>query len=112
MTVTLMKSTIHRSLHAFDTELERAVKKLPFTRNAILVSHPLEHAISYMYANKGLPIPREVLVVGDEDKQLHINFIKEGETILTLRLDYPHITHFNGFVLDYLIDGTIPKAEG
>lgn len=109
MAFTLLKGTIHASLDAFDFELALTARNDKFKdKNGIVVSLPVRHGIRYVNV---ITSARNVLVEGNESKNLTITFYDDQEIKSSVSMYYLKCVDHLEQVLDFLIDGVLPNAE-
>lgn len=102
-----MRSTIHRSLHAFDIEMEAHAKDPKYKdKHGVVVSVLGINSITYFTAN---PLPnRKVIVTALEDRYVRLDCTVNEQTA-TLTLNWLTAATKANDVLLFLIDGIVPK---
>lgn len=109
MAFTLMRGTVHRSLHSFDMEMEAHAKSKEFKdKNGVVVSVIKEESIIYHWTNKSEV--RSFQILAFEDGTAEIRFVV-SKTYIHSKMPWLQAATYARNALYFLIDGVLPEIE-
>lgn len=109
MAVTLMRSTIHKSVEAFDKEITAWVKSKEFKNgNGVIVSVLTEGGIRYIGTGTGKG--REIVITGFADGNVKIEFVHNDSTIISKTANYIVVALQSSKSLTFLLEGVVPES--